>query len=530
MNTDKKLPSTLLESGASRRRKPETTIDDLPDELLLEIITLAGYYGPYGYPDSYCVYVSRRWCRLALPLLYYRYSFKLSPSRFLRTIVMAPELGRYVKEITVDLNVEKDKGKGQNILASKDYQDLVTRAKSLQIPNEDEFLRKLSQNDREALLVLILSQTPNIRVFEAQATFHIPWDFPDGQLEQPLWLELISEIAEGTSVGRIHHFHTLQRIKVDLRYPVAVGQLSSLFRLPSLRTIEIRYAFVVDGESSWKYAEKSSSVENLTYTVSAIHHDALVRMILACKALKSFTYYHDEAFQILLVPLNVSPVSRALRVHSDSLEKICIRHEFDELACEFIGLLGSFQDFRRLKDLDVNFSLLVDENMPGGLQSILNILPPNLETLTLFLNFVNGPDCIRLLRELAVSILREQINASPKSLPCLRKVCVNGIKRRYRDRLDLGPLAQAFDRAGIEFKHKENDIPGAEQYAATFDPMANYGYNEEGYDEYYCNEYYDDEVGDDSYGDFNDEDEVDETNEAEYGEMAQDLNKLLQYK
>lgn len=184
--------------------------------------------------------------------------------------------------------------------------------------------------------------------------------------------------------------------------------------------------------------EKTSNISTLAYDEAELSPNEVIKSLSFFKALKSFRWTTAPS------PFSSSflgcqrQLGSALEAHRDSLEELYVdsRHleKFDQFVAEGLhqkALLGSLKSYPKLRSLamDIN-SLCGHQKMHSTSRSLLDILPPSLESLTLFVkihqkaNTSNSIIITTFDNELWYPSFLHTIQNSSTQLPRLRKINV----------------------------------------------------------------------------------------------------------
>lgn len=297
---------------------------------------------------------------------------------FLRTILGNNRLASYVQHVNL-----------QNLCyaapvqsRTRGWRRLVnTRVRTLALPPamEDYWIRQLRRGNGEALAGLLLVCLPNIKKLEVWAEDRYEYrerrlaDF--NMLGKPFWALSVPTFHREPVVAGTTAFTKLKEIKL-LSQPFSIVDLVGVARLPSVTKVHAYDVFEPpEYQLLPRIAEKCSNVTNLALTAATMSADALVDLILACKALQDFTY---DCPADTRVPNEIQRVFEALYSHESSLENIFLRDQGPYLAQ---GLSSStLKRFQQLRKFVGDGSLFYHIHNPWPLSSIL---PRNIENVRL---------------------------------------------------------------------------------------------------------------------------------------------------
>jgi hypothetical protein len=191
------------------------------------------------------------------------------------------------------------------------------------------------------------------------------------------WLELMESAVASPMRGDANRFDKLKTLTLSSdSQNLSVGDISCVFRLPSLETLKLGEIYQTTAFEEWSVLDSSSSIRNLYLENVMVDITAVTQMLLMLKALHIFRYHRStirwEPFAAKDNPLSVWPehswklLGDALRRHGDSLETV---HAIDDSDQDILDLvypdgqevntLGSFRDCPRLKRFHVPMEALL---------------------------------------------------------------------------------------------------------------------------------------------------------------------------
>lgn len=247
--------------------------------------------------------------------------------------------------------------------------------------------------------------------------------------------------------------------------PRTIGFIASLLKLPAIQKIDGGF-----GDSVLRMTDKnliesenrSSPLTSLYLGSYAIQAEDLGHMLRVPKALKNFSYkIRSHAYTTL------QDVRHALEPQEDYLETL--RLDYDEewysgpharhmwLA---VGPMPSFISFNALKIIEIAMPLFYATFIGRKRDSLINIFPPNLETLHL----TRFQGCSNIYTLEATEYLVAQ--KSPQQVPSLKKIIIEG-GLLLEDALwmsshnhALGRLSMVAIAQGVSIENRLHDIAG----------------------------------------------------------------------
>ena len=375
------------------------SVDDIPDELLQDIVS--------SIEDQKTLHslrlTSRRVGRIALPLLYRRFTHRLfqKPARlhcFLRSIIRNAYLARETSSVEL-LNPMKcdrfwdlDSWNAwarmfylPNIL-QPDHRMFLRAFERLQVPNTLYQNRVFEREEAQAALLLCLVENVRYLKIENPVLAATESRFRQDHLLLDL---LIPQIKEGNVLQRLVELQaTTNRLEGD-QGGFRLSAISAFFQLPTMRRLTVIICHDPEDAdfAGFDCPPGASNVTEIKIENSAICPLALHMMLSACKRIEVFEC--DWAGVALgWVEINFPRLKEGLHQHRESLKrtKLDARKHFDSWPEHDDGLvppLGCLNEFTVLSSLDLPASSLIgwDEDGFGNFQDLRENLPPNLEEL-----------------------------------------------------------------------------------------------------------------------------------------------------
>jgi hypothetical protein len=397
MITNKKeFPPLPSQRKHKRRAKPSLAppakksaiakLDDLPDELLLEILECLpcpDWEGDNLKTIASLSLTNRRLHYMVEGKLYLVYNgFFHNPYLFLRACASNSRIAEKVKALTFEYNTAIDGTGPENYCPSlPDRRDIKAALKRMNIPDWKAWATKCNdeETNREILFATILMHTPKVAALDIQ----------DGKLPygNPKWLDLIRYAANGRVFGHMHLFQHLNSIKVDVGW-LDLRQMMPLFRLPSLRALTINDLAEDEGThpevtlANASISAGSSLIEKLSLS-AYIRSSSIAVCLEACRALRIFGYGHVSYVNSKIDCLRYPVIYAGLQRHQKSLERLMLNEYFDENrpAISQTGTMGDLRDFTNLSYLEVPLVILT-KVYAGSCTALPQTLPPSLKSFT----------------------------------------------------------------------------------------------------------------------------------------------------
>ncbi|OSS48528.1 hypothetical protein B5807_07829 [Epicoccum nigrum] len=260
---------------------PQSRLDQLPEELLLEILTHINHL-----PTLIALSKTfTRLHRLTLPRLYYSFPGRNS-ELFLRTISRSPAFAAHAK--TAVWHQERKTRVPLIDVLEKQY--ILTRLNELAVPHGTDLAAQYAKYGKSddywwfEVLLLFLPNLEHVCVCESWL-----WD------DHHYWFKSLSPFFNPLSVS------TLKSARLD--GPMRIENIVPLLTIDTLRTLELTQVTVMrrEGYRVFQWAmwpvdrvlpARSSRLEHLCLRDSYVAPETLAPIMQGIKALRSFTYEH----------------------------------------------------------------------------------------------------------------------------------------------------------------------------------------------------------------------------------------------
>ncbi|KAF2439959.1 hypothetical protein P171DRAFT_115223 [Karstenula rhodostoma CBS 690.94] len=413
----KKEPPRSEGPPAATRRAHSASLNDLPDELIVEILDYLPGIDLQRFQLLTLASLSltnRRFHRIVVDRLYSTYdSFFCTPYPFLRTVMCDADIASHVKFVSFKYGPTVHSERPPYVPSISDKQLIKDSLRSLEIPRFDWKQWASDCNDRqvdqELLYATMLLYTPNIARLEIDDG--APVETP-GKL--PRWLSHFRKIANGVDLGGVHRFQYLKSIRVDVQY-LKLRHLAPLFRLRSMRKVTLvgLFEWTSTGETAKEelrrlFPNRSSLIDELQLEMSFVDDDLLNVVISGIKKLKVFRYWsstdhfevsgrHSDDYWGISGQQGYEPYGeiaasnswfsmvKSLKSHTSLLETLSWRDGIHSEDRNYMGALGFLSGFVKLSHLEVPLAVLAQQPQvtTTTVESIVANLPRSVQFLTM---------------------------------------------------------------------------------------------------------------------------------------------------
>jgi hypothetical protein len=430
------------------------TIDDLPDELILEILD----YLPGVNMDHFQLptltslsLTNRRFHRMVAEKLFKTYnSHFCDPYAFLRTLVSNTLLASCVYNVNMTYGPMAHSSRKQRMATAQDKRIIKEGMRHLGIPGWKEWAAACNElnTDIEFLHSAILMHTPNIKSLTVQETYAI---CP----RSPKWLELLRRASTATNPGRVHQFTHLRSIRVGVSQ-LKLSELAPLFRLQSLRRLFFRDLIDYDCGHGHRIPALQrlipaacNNIEDFQLEQSFLNMDMLGILLASARKLKVFSY--EVAADNIPQGLDPQHLMGTMRfshvlIHQEaSLERLHLSCDYiaERELCRTLHLLGGLQRLKALEHLDCPFSTIL-ETPSGTLFAFVQEMPPSLQSFRTSIGHVSEPkDCLSAFAQIAAN--------QRTSLHPLREIRINMASPEGWQDYDWEPIVKLFSTTDVKF-------------------------------------------------------------------------------
>ncbi|KAF2021290.1 hypothetical protein BU24DRAFT_404317 [Aaosphaeria arxii CBS 175.79] len=442
---------------------PKCYLESLPDEILLRILSLVPGY-PFQKRKAYynMSLTSRRLNRTANNFLYEWFNGRLSPgrsARFLKTLFANPELARFVKNITWQLNTPIS----HSIVTaappqptSADCRALRESLKALGVTDRSAWVKDFSSGQSPDLLRLAMLHAQNLH------TLCIEDDTPNSYYAQfyPSRIDytpkIITMLTNGLTDRPLYaqRFEHLRILRLRLA-GMTLEQIYPVLRLPMLEELLLQEVHTCPITfDKIETDTRFSSVSRLIILHSFIASSSLAILMNACRSLTHLHFVYTataHAWGTHTHQVNYTTLYNALKQHKDTL---CL-FDFDDNANRepntvFYprGRFSSFKEFPELTTLAAPFEAFPEraldpEGDDSGSDSDINnlsihedievnfplLLPPALErlALTVFEEEQHTDRCSDSLYDLSLSVEKDFPDLEEIIVRVHRSVDIRGV-------------------------------------------------------------------------------------------------------
>lgn len=393
---------SVIARGAAGRaasfggRASRATLNDLPDELILEIL---GYLpgidlDQYQLPTLLnLAFTSRRLYRVVIDKAYAQFdSHFCEPYLFLHTLISNSQLAKLVNEVKIIFGQWALRKDTRHVPTAKDKKTIKEGLRASDIPGWKDWATECNEKrgSDEAVHNAIMLHTPNVTSISIQ-------DFTSTPSQHPAWVDVISKATMG-AFGKTHRFEHLKSIKIHVRWST-LAQIAPLFRLQSLLILHLggllecdMDTYIGDSGDTKRRSELAlklqrliprgcNNIEELSLEHTYYNKCFLEVLVSSSRKLKAFKYEvsldHLTAWEIP-PETNSRPMIKVLESQKASLETLrvfCDAQAEEETHGE-IHVRDSMAEFTSLKHLSCPLGMI----MPECSDTFAEKLPPSLLT------------------------------------------------------------------------------------------------------------------------------------------------------
>jgi len=432
-------------SELQQAKPPHTyaTLDDLPDELVLEIVTYLPGIDLHDFQLPTLLSLSlttRHLHRIVSNKIYSTYdSYFCEPFLFLRTIISNPRLGDSVRHAKFRYGDDAHLDRRRYSPTARDKRIIKEGMRLLDFPDWKGWATRCNTQDIEldVLHTAVMLHTPNLVSLEVE----------DGHISaysRAKWPELIKKATTGEHFGNAHRFSSLKSVRIDAQNMV-IHHLVPLLRLQSLQRLELRELSEIEldmrapAELRRVLPEGCNNLEELVLEECSLRFDALTTLISSAKTLKRFRF--DANQESVLLDGSGVMLQNALWRQKDSLESLDVYHDPWHKDDEDPFIHGGLDQFPLLKDLKCPLRMVVYVRA-GASATILEFLPPNLEILCLAVRW--GAD-----EELFLPVLERMASEYTDTVPRLTALQLNIQVPAEELDYDWERLVKAYSTTGV---------------------------------------------------------------------------------
>lgn len=409
---------------ASQKQQPKSagqyaTLDDLPDELVLEVLNYLPGIDMQDFQLHALLSLSlstRNLHRVVSDKIYSTYdSYFCEPYLFLRTLISNPRLGESVRHAKFRYGDDAHLERKRYSPTARDKKIIKEGMKALDFPDWKGWATRCNSADVELdiLHTAVMLHTPNLMTLDVE----------DGLISaysKAKWPELIKKATTGEHFGHAHRFSALRSVRVDAQNMV-IHHLVPILRLQSLQKLELRELSEIEldmrapAELRRVLPQGCNNLEELVLEECSLRYDALETLVGSARSLKSFRF--DANQDSVLLDGSGIMLQNALWRQRNCLESLDIYHDPWHKDDEDPLTHGGLEQFPVLKDLKCPLRMVVDVRS-GASATVLEFLPPVLETLCLTVRW--GAD-----EELFLPVLERMASEYATAVPRLKLLQLN---------------------------------------------------------------------------------------------------------
>lgn len=324
----------------------------------------------------------RRLFDITEPLLYTKFIQGDSQQTFafLRTILQKPGYAARVKivfgRIRSDDDSDEDASKDTDADGCDDLQLLCIKAcETYNLPSDDclthkQWITALQARNPEALFALAVLLLPNLKSIDMTSE-----GYHDG-LRAAFFSQAINTATQ-SSVASLKTLEELTHGPEDPQGHISVEEILPFFYLPSLRKVEVSNLSAED--IAWEKPLTSSNIEEMSFIGSGISDDAWPILLSPMCHLKYLQYSPGNPEDVGYMANTPEGLGIGLACVQDTLESL-------DVCAYWLGyddtVLGSFREFPKLKEINVQIELLTGTKKTKAEQELWEMLPSVLENIT----------------------------------------------------------------------------------------------------------------------------------------------------
>ncbi|KUJ17635.1 uncharacterized protein LY89DRAFT_668939 [Mollisia scopiformis] len=338
------------------------------------------------------------------------------------------------------------------------------------------------EENEEELVTLVLSKLPNLKtIWMVMPEVYLDWSYKENPFCQ--YLDNTSALASSGALQKLETLYVCSPMhlggKDHREYELDLRRLLPFMRLPSMRSL-----YTLTPEIYWDERKspidfaplkQTSEITTLVYDEAVLCPSDVIGSLGIFKALKYFRWTFSDTcsgsgtegigFQ--------NSFGQALAAHKDSLEELYFddrdrevrKRAMEPAPAADLFLIGSFKEYPKLRSLTIDVdSLCGHQKRTSGIR-LIDSLPPNLNSLTLFVKVIQtgpaqGDKQTIFDNGLWYFNFLDMIRNARNKLPKLQKISIQLTREPHwtlRDtklELDLRPFKDAVElcaEAKIEF-------------------------------------------------------------------------------
>ncbi|KAI4660092.1 uncharacterized protein J4E79_005895 [Alternaria viburni] len=465
--TRRRAAERVVESNAAEppTTKPLPELSHLPNELISQIFS---YLPGMDIEDFQLLTLLRlaltspHFYDVVIGKIYSKYDSRFcEPYTFLRTMIDAPRLVKYVHNVEIELGTCPSHPSQRYHATASDKKIIKEGLRALSTSDWKEWASRCNEaypNDyapqKHALQNAILLHTPEIKRLGVRG-------IAKENLRHPSWIDLISRAATGSLSPQAHRFEKLQSISVEAG-SLGLSELAPLFRLQSLRKLHLCHTYLYgyrqdDAEGAHKLQrlipKACNDLEELDLESTYYTPPLLEVLVSSSRCLKSIKYETESELHLAERPPEngqlYKTLSEVLLCQKASLETlwVCCDPITEHDTKRSVHLRDNLKGFASLKHLSCPLGMLLNHDDDNFVER----LPSSLLTFrTPVRNHTEDKQCLEALRDVVTSY-REHV-------PDLEEVRVVAPEAATWFTYDWEPLVKLFSaETGISFVVEPGD-------------------------------------------------------------------------
>ena len=309
---------------------------------------------------------------------------EIAPTLLLKKILLRPRVALYITHLSIGVlrygwdslndNVDNDWFSYHTEYPADDMElfiEAIRRADSVLRDEIDDWVMAVKRGIEDPIVALMLLLLPNLCTMTLE--IHSNFSYPLTET-----FRRISETEKSRFLTRL----TTVNLDVQLRLEADVMDwewLSISATLPSVQSIHAARIGTIDIEDLIKqtrcFEPGSSTIEELSFIESSICPKSMFQLFESIKGLKKFTYSDPDEETQPFEPFWMGKALIAYAKHSLELLKVTADRT------EGVGTLGSFRGCTKLRELETDVHLLVEEDR---FHTLAYLLPVSIEKVHLY--------------------------------------------------------------------------------------------------------------------------------------------------
>ncbi|OCK77370.1 hypothetical protein K432DRAFT_334052 [Lepidopterella palustris CBS 459.81] len=401
------------------------TINDLPDELLLEI------FSSIPSNETSTLYnlalTSRKYNKISEPFLYHTFQYDAAvhaPVRlFISTLLIRPELASHVKEIFLsDWDLPNFAWEASEIASSR--QVMLEKVGQFNFPPKytKRWKQTLADGEDHAEIALLLFLVPNLEILSLQ----MPHKFNPKHF---MPLRLLFEALDDPDMVRVHQFAKLRKlllapVEIDGVDPLTIAPFSTFFRLPAMEEFQADQGYDIGSMHLYEWPIHESTVRTIVLRDCYSSGHAVATLIHACKSLRTFQFiWNGNVGHSAERMTDFSEAFSAFLTHETNLENLSISinrgHRWG-VGPHNSATFYNIHKFAKLTTLHISPELLIGFLHTTSTRQFVDLFPASLEALTLNIWAIHTNRDINVLAEHSnLSVSHASSLLEPPYLPLL---------------------------------------------------------------------------------------------------------------